>query len=1234
MAGLRGVTLTVLAAALIIGSVISVPAAYDGQTTGSTGNTTTAGTTGAGTTGATTTGNPTNGSPTTGNPTTGAATTGAATTGAATTGAATTGAATTTTGSTGAMTGGATTGQNTGQTTGTTPPTTGTPATTTGTTTAGDQTTGAPAPAATTPPTTPPATAPTTAPIGAPTPNVPTAFSDLKFYGREYFLDARKQVDERRKTPGAPAQVNALTGPVGPDTMAGSNVSIPFPDRYLLGPGDTLQVRFSSPVQAATSADLKVDERGSIIVPQANSRLTVRGQTLAQVTNALQIELRKYLRGAVVDVQLKELRTISVRILGEAYAPGTYELPSIITLFNALYAAGGPSDTGTFRNIQLKRQNGATRRVDLYRLLMTGDSSQDIPLQPGDIILLPPASSLVAIRGEVKRPAIYELLPGERLKEAIALAGGAKPSGVTQRVSVESVRPGIERRQVDANLLKGTKADNPPLYDGDSVEIFSIRDVILNSVSINGAVDQPRTFAFTKGMHISDLLRLSRGVLPNASFERADLYRMNPDGSTRIVPFNLSMALKKDPKNDLELRALDSITVYSTSDVTYLGTRRMVISGAVQKPGQYYRSDNSTVRDLIMKGGGLLPTANTKAGYLRRTNPDGTPGPLLRLDLDEVMKGIPTQNVTLQDDDDLQVFTVLETQYVAPQSVDIAGNVQRPGGYKLASGLRVADLINYSGGLLPDSDTQKGFLQRTNENGLPGPMVTIDIAKALSGDPEANLALQPRDKLTIFKLAETQFILPQSVEISGNVQRAGAYTLSQGMQVRDLLNFAGGPMLDSDYAHAWLQRINPDGTNGALVPIDLTKAIQADPKYNLVLQPRDKLTVFKITETAYRVAEQVTIAGAVQRAGMYPSNSNMKLKDLIAVAGGVLPNASETVEVMHAWSALGAPTQRIRLADVLADVPTANIPVVAGDTFTLPGRSDVELRPRIVNVFGAVKFPGPYMLTGANDRLSFLVRRAGGLTEKSFPDGTEFLRDPKYLTTQKQLALTPRLAETIRLVADDEYQRATALADLDRLRIVFSQGASISSGSNILPSTSIGGQQAFQPGASLDQALAKALASQAATKARVFGDKELVPIGNLNIDLSGALSAPGSKRDVILQDGDVIVIPEKPTTVTVSGAVVLPSSVVFEPNRPIEYYIDRAGGMTNDASLKEAIIIRATGALVKYKPGVRIKLGDNILIPSKVLAVRLSEKQNDLQTIASTFTSAGLTLALIKSITK
>ncbi|RYG46743.1 hypothetical protein EON79_09305, partial [bacterium] len=342
-----------------------------------------------------------------------------------------------------------------------------------------------------------------------------------------------------------------------------------------------------------------------------------------------------------------------------------------------------------------------------------------------------------------------------------------------------------------------------------------------------------------------------------------------------------------------------------------------------------------------------------------------------------------------------------------------------------------------------------------------------------------------------------------------------------------------------------------------------------------------------------------------------------------------------------AYTPQGTPVERIRVADVLAG--RNNPRLEPGTMITLPVRSDIQARPRVVYVTGAVRFPGPYLLTGSNDRLSTLIQRAGGLTDQAFPIGAEFARRPEQISTPRQLSLQPEVLETFRQVNDDEYKRFQALVDMDRLKVVFSQGATISGGGAgaagaLLPG--LGGNgggsggSSVSPGQSLDQALARALQSEAVTRARALGQREIVPTGNLNVDVGGAVKRPNSAKDIVLLDGDAINIPERPTTVAVSGAVIQASAVLFEPGKSIDYYVDHAGGLTNDADKTSIVIIRANGTLVRYKPGIRIELGDNILIPTKTQAVRLRENANTLATITQTVTSAGLTYALIRALAR
>jgi protein involved in polysaccharide export with SLBB domain len=1057
-------------------------------------------------------------------------------------------------------------------------------------------------------------------------------------YGRSFFEQARDAVRLRRAN-GAGTQVplDALEGSIGPDQMAGARVGGVVPERYQLGSGDSLTIRVSSPVIEPRVVTARIDATGSVLVPETGRRIVARGQTLAQFEAQLRAEVRRGLRDAEVSVQLAELRSVPIVIMGEAFAPGTYQMPAVVTLFNALYAAGGPGDNGTFRRIQLRRNGLPTRTIDLYRLLINGDARQDVPLQSGDIIMIPPADRMVTVRGEVKRPAIYELVAGERLRDALRYAGGARPTGVTQRVAVESVRPGIERRLIDADLVRNSENDNPVLYDGDAVEIFSIRDVVANTVRVEGAVDQPRTFAYAKGMTVSKLLEAARGTLPDASLERADLFRFNPDGSYTLIPVSLGLAAKRDPRYDVAIQPNDRLVVYRLSDVQWMGSRSVSVVGSVRRPGSFYRANGMTLRDLLIQAGGLSPEAYDQVAFLQRTNPDGTPGPLVRVNLAKLAAGNTQENVVLTDRDTLRVQSITEFQAVPEQQVELTGAFQRPGRYGLSSNMTVKDAVELAGNFALEAAPERAFLQRTNADGTPGPLITVDLTKAIANDPAHNLPLQPRDRLTVYTVAEAGFMPTQRVEIVGDVQRPGIFTRASNMTVRDLLTLAGGPLPTAERGKAYLQRVNQNGTMGPLSVIDLDKAMAGDPAHNLTLNPSDKLSVFSITETQFRVAETVTIRGAVQRPEIYPRSSNMRLRDLISLAGGILPNAAEELEIGRAWAPRGTPYERIRVMDVITQ-DSSNVELKPGDVVTVPQRSDMRAQPRLVTILGAVQYPGPYMLTGEQDHVSDLVKRAGGFTPRAFPRGAEFVRNPELLSTPLQKRLQPELSETLRLVSDDEYRRAYALADLDRLRIVFSSGASISSSGQIVVPTGGGigstTSRDFQPGQSLDQALAQALRSEAVTRARELKERDLIPAGNLNVELAKAVKRPGSQEDVVLADGDVIIVPEEPTTVSVTGAVVRPSSVLFVPGKPLSYYIDRSGGVTNDAALESIVIVRATGALQRYHKGVKVELGDNILVPTKVMATRLQEKQNVLSQLTNTVTSAGLTYAVIRSLLK
>lgn len=588
----------------------------------------------------------------------------------------------------------------------------------------------------------------------------------------------------RKRSTAADARQSIL----GPDDMQALNVFAPAPERYQLGPGDTLTVRYWSRTLEATEATLTVDAGGTLALPSGD-RMVVRGQTTAQAQEAIRAQLARKFRQIQVTLALKELRTITVLVTGEAYAAGSYQMPATVTLFNMLYACGGASERGTLRNIQVRRTDGTTRAFDFYHFLLRGDSSQDTPLQPGDVIFIPSAETRVSVKGEVFRPAIFELKQDEKLRDAVGFAGGVKPSGISQRVSIQSVQPGTEHRLVDANLNAQDAANNPVLYDGDVVELLSIRSQIANLVSVEGAVDQPSQYAIAPGMTVADLIDRARGLRDDVYMMRADLFRANPDNTQKLVSVDLTHALKREPGANPVLQPRDRLVVYSASDVQFMGFRRVNVKGAVRKPGAYYRPDNMRVADLLLQAGGTQPDASLRQAFVQRRNDDGTYGPLVKVNIGKALAGDAGENIEVQDRDTLTVFNLKDAEFTPDPTVEISGPVQREGKYTLAAGMKLSDLLLLSGGALPKAGEQIEIAHAHAETGEKPLLVAIDVrTHQCSEDPR----LMPGD-IVILKARGEYEDKPRVVRVYGAVDRPGPVILrSRTTRLSDVIKEAGG----------------------------------------------------------------------------------------------------------------------------------------------------------------------------------------------------------------------------------------------------------------------------------------------------------------------------------------------------------------------------------------------------------------------------------------------------------
>jgi protein involved in polysaccharide export with SLBB domain len=675
---------------------------------------------------------------------------------------------------------------------------------------------------------------------------------------------------------------------VSPEELARFPVSMPAPERYQLGPGDVLQITIQSPTYEARSFSAEVDNRGRILVPIIGKPMVVRGLTLTSLEAALRTEIRPALTNVSVIVTLAELRTLSIAILGESYAPGTYLLPPTLTLFNALYASGGPTMDGSMRNILLRRANGFTKRFDLYKEFVTGDVSEDVPLLPGDIIYIPPADGHVVVTGEVRRPATYEIRGGEHLRDVLRYAGGAKPTGIAQKVAIESVRPGSERVLVDASLV-GLQSSNPPIYSGDTIDLYSIRNEVMNAVTVEGAVQTPREYAMSSGMTVADLIESARGLTRDAYPDRADLFRQNPDKTDKLIRIDLRQALARNPDANVKLKPFDHIIVYTFDEVRSLGNRTVTVAGAVQRPGSFYRADNMSVRDILLEAGGLQPNAYMDTAFIQRTNPDGTPGELVKLNLNKLLSGNTTENLPLQNLDVLTVETVQEANFIPDDQVQIVGAVQRPGVFTRGSNMKVSDLLKLSGGTVPDASLDRAFLQRLDLDGRVGPLVVVDLKGILNGDPGSDVPLKTKDTLFIYTKNQAQFQPPQEVTIHGAVLNPGIYSRAPGMHLKDVLMLAGGKTPTSSATIEIAKARVPDGT--PVQRYNLNKVLAGDPASNVALDDGDMISLPEDSSILVQPLV-VRILGQVQNPGSYLVTSRTtRLSDLIKRAGGLKPNA-------------------------------------------------------------------------------------------------------------------------------------------------------------------------------------------------------------------------------------------------------------------------------------------------------------------------------------------------------
>ena len=496
------------------------------------------------------------------------------------------------------------------------------------------------------------------------------------------------------------------------------NLRIATPANYIIGPDDEIGLELTGYNEASYS--LPVSPEGKVRVEYAGL-IPVSGLTVEAATARIKSRLAKIYPaissgGTQVTVAIGNIRSIKVTVLGEAVKPGSYTLPSLATAFNALYASGGPNENGSLRQIEIIRNNKIIRKLDVYDFLLRGDQQNNIRLQDQDIIRIPPYQQRVELIGEVKHPAIFEVLSGENLQKLIEFAGGFTELAYTARVKVLQ-NTSKERRMNDVSATD-FKSYLPKL--GDKFYVEPILERFENRVSIDGAVFRTGDYALTDGLTLSQLIRKAEGPKEDAFLNRGYLTRLKPDNTTEVIAFDLS-AILSGKEGDIDLKREDKILIPSIFDLR--DEYKVQIDGAVRKAGEFEFAENMALEDLIIQAGGFSESGSAKRIEVARRVKNGEASSAIsktaevyQIDVDPQLRFSKSQFI-------LQPFDIVSVRnalgFEEQRKVHLKGEVMYPGTYVLSrKDERISELVKRAGGLTEEAYVSGASLKRPGPAGL------------------------------------------------------------------------------------------------------------------------------------------------------------------------------------------------------------------------------------------------------------------------------------------------------------------------------------------------------------------------------------------------------------------------------------------------------------------------------------------------------------------------------------
>ncbi|GAC1617528.1 MAG: hypothetical protein NVS9B13_04350 [Candidatus Acidiferrum sp.] len=728
------------------------------------------------------------------------------------------------------------------------------------------------------------------------------------------------------------------SGTPNPDLLP---MDLPVGPDYVVGPGDSLSIDLWGGVSQRLLRT--VDHEGRLTLPEVGP-LLVSGRSLGDVQEAVQRVLRSQFRDVSADVSLLRLRSVRVYVVGEVAAPGAYDVSSLSTPLNALFAAGGVTPRGSLRRLEHYRGKQLVEEVDVYDLLLHGIRSDAKRLENGDSLRVPPFGDSVTVDGMVRRPALYELRGEKNLGEVLDLAGGILPAATLRHIEVQRLDAHEKRTMLSLEMGEGTNPEalrgaieNFAVRDGDEIHIFPIAPYNTGAVYLEGHVLRPGKYSYRENMKLSDLLAGYQDLLPEPSTQYGEIIRISgPDHRPVVQGFDLGAAMAH-PELSPALQPLDTIRIFGKYE--FAGAPEFTVIGEVRAPGKYRASGQEHLRDAIYQAGGAKPEAWMESAQLFRAMPDGTTR-VFSVSLSEALAGEALNNLLLQPRDRILIHR--QPERVDPPSVYVRGDVARPGRYPLGTNMRVSDLVQAAGGMLRSANGDGGDLMHyTTTHGEPGRNQRVSnrekpihLTSAVNGNSDDDALLRDGDVLTVPQQANWKDV-GATITILGEVGKPGVYGIHPGERLSSALRRAGG-LLPSGYAPAAdFERI-------------AVREMQQKSRQEFIQRLEQEATVVKtgLTTTG---TEEVTLQQAA------------------------LQQRQRIVEAMRRAPISGRMVVHLRMGQKDFVGSAEDIEVRAGDALTIPKR------PGFVLVVGQV-YNSNAITFSPGKNVGWYLSRAGGVT--------------------------------------------------------------------------------------------------------------------------------------------------------------------------------------------------------------------------------------------------------------